>query len=205
MKFSQLNLKELSTEQLWNIVCGDIADDGASSEYAILLGGRPPECGKRAKAAAELYLAGRVKYIIPSGGVEWDFEDGQRMTEALYMKRVLLDEGVPNNAIIVENNARTTKENLIFATLLMNRKDRCYQNKDVTIVTSACHMQRSLALAKTFLPRMLKIHSYPRFPEEGVAEWLKEETNLKALLTNARIFKDLIKQEIIDDIEVRGM
>ena len=115
MNLSEIDTKSLTVEQLWNIVCGDIADDGASAEYAIILGGRPEEASMRACAAAQLYREGRVKYFVPSGGVQWDTQDGNKVVEAIYMKRALLDEGVPNNAIIVEYGARTTKENMIFS------------------------------------------------------------------------------------------
>ena len=202
MKLSEINVKSLTPEQLWRIVCGDIADDGASAEYAIILGGRPEVCAARARGAAELYRAGRVKYFIPSGGVEWETSDGKKVIEAIWMKRVLLDEGVPNNAIIVEDNARTTKENMILSSLIMTRKAPSYPHKDVIIVSSVTHLQRAMALAKTFLPRMMKIHLYPVYPDVPVEEWLARENAVKTLKSCIRLTRDLISQGIVEDIEV---
>lgn len=204
MKLSEIDPKSLTDEELWDVVCGDIADDGASAEYAIILGGCPEECALRARAAAELYREGRVRYFIPSGGVQWDTPDGNKVVESLYMKRVLLDEGVPNNAIIVEDGARTTKENMIFSSLIMTRKAPSYPDKDVIIVTSFYHMKRSLALAKTFLPRMLRLHAYPVYLPMPTEELLNNEKCIKRLKTELNLMRDLIKQGIIEDISINS-
>lgn len=204
MKLSEIDPKSLTSEQLWRVVCGDIVDDGASAEYAIILGGNAQSCVTRARAAAELYYAGRVKYFIPSGGVEHPLENGEMILEANHMKRVLLDEGVPNNSIIIEDQARTTKENMICSVLVMNRKSPSYPNKDVIIVSSVTHLQRAKALAKTFLPRMMKIHLYPAYPQIPLDEWLANEKNLQRLKNGIRLTKDLIYQGIVDDIEIKA-
>ena len=204
MKLSKIDPKSLTNEELWDVVCGDIADDGASAEYAIILGGCLDECALRARAAAELYREGRVRYFIPSGGVERSLENGEMILEANYMKRVLLDEGVPNNSIIIEDQARTTKENMICSALVMNRKSPSYPNKDVIIVSSVTHLQRSYALAKAFLPRMMKIHLYPAYPQIPLDEWLANEKNLQRLKNAIRLTKDLIYQGIVEDIEIKA-
>ena len=67
-------LMALSPREKYDFVCGDIRDDGMSAPVALLLGGNPNNARNRALAAAELYRAGRVPYIIPSGGVKWDID-----------------------------------------------------------------------------------------------------------------------------------
>ena len=205
MKLSEINkelINSLTPRQLWNVVCGGIVDDGASAEYAIILGGNAKSCVLRAGAAAKLYHDGRVKYFIPSGGVEHPLENGDMILETNHMKRVLLDRGVPNNSILIEDQARTTKENMICSVIVMNRKAPSYPNKDVIIVSSIAHLQRAYALAKTFLPRMMKIHLYPVYPETDIDTWLSEEKNIQSLKTCIKLTKDLINQGIVEDIEV---
>ena len=205
MKLSEINkelINSLTPRQLWNVVCGGIVDDGASAEYAIVLGGNSKACIERASAAAELYHTGRVKYFIPSGGVEHPLENGDMILETNHMKRVLLDRGVPNNSILIEDQARTTKENMICSVIVMNRKTPSYPNKDVIIVSSISHLQRARALAETFLPRMMKIHLYPVYPKEDLDTWLSDEKHIKSLKNCIRLTKDLINQGIIEDIEI---
>ena len=117
MKISEITRAEVTAlpfeEKCASLERG-ICDDGKSADYALLLGTQPKYALERALAAAELYRAGRVQFIVPSGGVEWDLPDGRRLSEALYMKEILMEQGVPEAAIILENEATTTKENMIY-------------------------------------------------------------------------------------------
>ena len=81
MKLSQITtqqIKQLSDEQLHSIVFGgegaDNVMDVGCADVALLLGTRPDIAKERAAAAAELYLGGSVRHIIPTGGVEWEID-----------------------------------------------------------------------------------------------------------------------------------
>ncbi len=196
-------LLAMTPEQKWSFNCGDIGDDGMSGDVAILLGCDLPEAEQRALAAAELYRQGRVQYIVSSGGVKRDL-NGERVTEADFMADVLVENGVPREAILLDNEARTTKENMICATLQINRRDRLYDTHSAIIVTSLTHMKRSLALAKALLPRKLAISGYPAYPgnEADPALWLREEKNVRRLDSAIGLLKELVDHRVIDDMEM---
>ena len=202
MKLSELDLKwmlDLPYEKKFDLLCGGVADDGKTGDIALLLGTRPEWVKERVLAAAELYRQGRVSYIVPSGGVEWD-TDGEMISEAHHMKRILLEEGVPEEAIILENEATTTKENMIFGTLQINRATKFYDTKRIIIVTSMNHMRRSLALAKAFLPSFVEISGYPAM--QSKEEYLKRDDNRELLDGGIRLTKGLVDRGIVEDIEV---
>ena len=194
-------LMALSPREKYDFVCGDIRDDGMSAPVALLLGGNPNNARNRALAAADLYLAGRVPYIIPSGGVKWDI-DGEEISESHFMKRILMEKGVPEEAIILENQATTTVENMIFGTLQIYRKLKFKNAPQVIIVTSEAHMKRSMALAKAIMPRALTFSAYPAFHNAPTDEWFESEANLKALDTEVRLLKDLADSGFIENIEI---
>lgn len=194
-------LMALSPREKYDFVCGDIRDDGMSAPVALLLGGNPNNARNRALAAAELYRAGRVPYIIPSGGVKWDI-DGEMISESHFMKRILMENGVPEETIILENQATTTVENMIFGTLQIYRKLKFKNAPHVIIVTSEAHMKRSMALAKAIMPRALTFSAYPAFHNAPTDEWFESEANLKALDTEVRLLKDLADSGFIEDFEV---
>lgn len=194
-------LMALSPREKYDFVCGDIRDDGMSAPVALLLGGNPNNARNRALAAAELYRAGRVPYIIPSGGVKWDI-DGEMISESHFMKRILMENGVPEEAIILENQATTTVENMIFGTLQIYRKLKFKNAPHVIIVTSEAHMKRSMALAKAIMPRALTFSAYPAFHNAPTDEWFESEANLKALDTEVRLLKDLADSGFIEDMEI---
>ena len=205
MKLSQVDMEkiyDLSVEQKTEIVFGSCADDGLTGAAAILLGGIPEVLRERAQAAAQLYLSGRVPYIIPTGGVEWDTELG-RMTEAECMSRLLREYGVPEEAIILENQARTTRENMIFCTLQLTRTLKKRVHYRVYIVTSAAHLRRSLALANLYLPRSVEIAGCPGVCVEGNREnWYKSEFHTKRVHRELELLKlNIDMDEDIDDIE----
>jgi len=93
----------------------------------------------RAWHAARLYHAGKARLIIPSGTLE------EYATVPL-----LLDLGVPRDAIHVENQARNTEENARFVeSLVMSLVKSGNQSEPtVLLVTSAWHMQRALFMFK---------------------------------------------------------
>ena len=204
MKITEIKketLMALSSREKYEFVCGGIVDDGKSAPVALLLGGNPNNARNRALAAAELYRAGRVPYIIPSGGVKWDI-DGEQISESHFMKRILMEKGVPEEAIILENQATTTIENMIFGTLQIVRKLKMKTVDHVIIVTSEAHMKRSLTLAKAFMLRKLTFSGYPAFHNAPTDEWFAQEANIKALDTEIRLLKDMADTGVIEDFEI---
>lgn len=191
----------MTPEQKWDFNCGGICDGGEWGEVALLLGTRPDGAAERALAAAQLYREGRVKYIVPSGGVKWEYQ-GEMISEADFMTRILLREGVPQEAIIIENEARTTRENMIYGTLQINRKTKFHTVDKVIIVTTVSHMKRSLALARAFLPRKVAISAYPSYPDLPREEWLKCEENVKLLDSAISLIKDLVDYRVVEDMEI---
>ena len=194
-------LMALPPREKYDFVCGGIVDDGMSAPVALLLGGNPNNARNRALAAAELYRSGRVPYIIPSGGVKWDI-DGEMISESHFMKRILMENGVPEEAIILENQATTTVENMIFGTLQIYRKLKFKNAPHVIIVTSEAHMKRSISLAKAIMPRALTFSAYPAFHNAPTNEWFESEANLKAIDTEVRLLKDLADSGFIEDMEI---
>lgn len=204
MKLSNIDINDLlarSYEEKWNIVCGNVKDDGETADVAILLGSRPARAIERASAAAELYRAGRVKHVVASGGVKWE-HDGEELSEAELMKRVMIAKGVPEEAIILDNEARTTVENMICSTLVINRTVKISKTDSVIIVTSQSHMRRSLALAKALLPRKFKISGYPSYPDKTKEEWLSDENNCKILDSCITLLKSLVDNRVVEDVDI---
>ncbi len=200
-EIAQEIINDLSFDEKWKLDCGNVIDEGKSADVAILLGGNPTNAVERAKACATLYKQGRVKYIVPSGGVKWDY-NGEKVSEADLMKSVLISEGVPDNVILCDNEARTTKENMICASLVIERKFEFENIDSVIIVTSVWHMKRSIALAKAFLPRKVKISAYPSFPDESL-EYVKTTPSAQGFLNDSlRLMALLVNKGVVEDFEL---
>ena len=90
----------------------------------------------RIDLAQALYAAGRAPRILISGSAL----DG-KVSEAQIIARMLRQRGIPDTAILLENNSRNTYENARFTDIIM----RGQKLKSALLVTSALHMPRAAA------------------------------------------------------------
>lgn len=118
-------------------------------DAALVLGGANFLMESRAKAAAELYHAGRCDLFIATGGVKWNSIYGY-LTEAEILANHMADLGVPAQKILLEKKATTTRENYQFSKAILAR---CFQQRSrIVTVSSAGHLTRSLKLANAYIP-----------------------------------------------------
>lgn len=101
----------------------------------------------------QLYKQGKCRYIIVSGGTGSLRE--KFAAEAIGLQHILLNAGVPQQAILLEDKSRNTYENARFTKqLLAGRPDL----KKLLLVTSAFHMRRSEAC---FAKAGVQVDTYP--------------------------------------------
>jgi uncharacterized SAM-binding protein YcdF (DUF218 family) len=129
------------------VLIGAETDYAAPADVIIVLGcnpyaprGGPSLClSSRGRHAAGLYHKGLAPHIIASGGYT---ENGP--TEASVMLRVLTGEGVPESAVILEEQAHNTIQNIGYSQEIMRR------NNWVTaiLVTEPYHIKRASLIAQ---------------------------------------------------------
>ena len=114
-------------------------------DYMIVLGAqvhgeRPSRALKLRleKAAQEWERCGKPTLLL-SGGQG----DGESITEAECMKRFLVEKGIPEDKMILEDESVSTMENLQFCARLSDCKE-----KKTGIVSNNFHVYRALKLAK---------------------------------------------------------
>lgn len=123
--------------------------NGAKYSCAILLGGFSGadshdrgyfnEGADRFIQAVELYKTGTVNYILVSGGNGSIKKESFR--EASWTVNELVKAGVPESAIIIENNSRNTLENAAFTKSKLAALPTI--KPPFLLVTSAYHMPRA--------------------------------------------------------------
>ncbi|WP_202081021.1 YdcF family protein [Caldalkalibacillus salinus] len=102
-------------------------------------GGPSPALVSRTQHAAELYKQGFAPYIIVSGGL------GEHPpTEAEAMQNILVEHDVPREAIILEDRAKNTAQNLAYSYELMEENEW----SSVLIVTDVFHVKRAKLVAQ---------------------------------------------------------
>lgn len=97
---------------------------------------------KRLNKAYEYHLQNPDAVIIVSGG-QGPQED---ISEALAMKRYLVDKGVPEDRIIMEDKSTSTITNFKFSHEIM--KEKGLPDNEVVFVTNGYHVYRGASYAK---------------------------------------------------------
>lgn len=135
----------ITAHVLYTIVDG-LYDKGEKADVAVILGNKVNEDGtlskrleKRLETGLGLYLKGRVKKIIVSGGLGREgYYEGDKM------KEYLLLNGVVDSAIVVDNQGNTTMLT-IDNTLKMQNELRF---KSILVVSQYYHVTRTKMLFK---------------------------------------------------------
>ncbi|MBL7197030.1 MAG: YdcF family protein [Candidatus Omnitrophica bacterium] len=132
---------------------------------------------ERVQHAVELYKEGYAKYMIFSSGYMYAFK------EPLVMKVLAISLGVPEEAIILEDKAKNTYENIKFTKKILVDKGW----DEILLVSSPYHMRRISLVAKK-LTRGTKIIYTPipesRFYKHGIGpngERVWKQVNLQQI------------------------
>ena len=114
-----------------------LGDTPHHADAIIVLSGDLEPYFYRTKKAVELYKQGYAPYIIFSGY-------GSGGDNAEFLSRIALHYHIPEQAIIIEPNARTTYENFFFSKPLILK----HGFRSILIVTSPYHQLRAYLVAK---------------------------------------------------------
>ncbi len=138
-----------SINKLWNLNDKDLVEN---YEYGILLGGmispnsseykiKFNSSAERLLSTIELYHSKRIKKIIISGASGSMVSD---LVEADYLKRYLINIGIPEKDIFTERKSKNTYENAKYTTQLINEM-HISKIPNCLLITSDYHMRRSLS------------------------------------------------------------
>jgi uncharacterized SAM-binding protein YcdF (DUF218 family) len=157
------------------------------------------DAADRMWVASRLYRYGSAPYILASGG--GFFYDQHVVSEAQGMRDILMDLGVPDKAIVLEEESRTTLENARQAVIALNKvpffEGRAASSLRVALVTSAFHMGRSVALFKQAGFQVYPVRADVRVTPEKKAfwQWLpradaldRSSTSIKEYLGRLQLF-----------------
>lgn len=131
---------------LWTINRAATTTPMNEADTGIILGmsmwGDEPSPGlkERLDYGLKLYKEGKFPHIIVSGGLD---KPDLKYTEGQGMRNYLIEQGVPESAIYMENEATSTYENLLFSKKIMIREGL----SSAVIITHTYHGSRALEIA----------------------------------------------------------
>lgn len=148
MKLSEISIDNLNDREIEKIVFSNIEDSGKSSKYGIVFGSYTLQ-KYRIETAFKMYNEGRVKKLILSGGSGGiSNKNNQKIAEADIMKKILLEKGINEQDLILENTSNSTIENGInVANILNDLKEDIHE---LMLISSEFHLKRCMAIMKKY-------------------------------------------------------
>lgn len=189
------------------------------SDYIVVLGGsvEPPiqprvviELGPSADRvfhAWRLFRAGKAPVIIVSGGRSYD--GTETLSEAFYMKRVLVELGVPEHSVVLESRSKSTHENAINTLLkirevasqadieikdLLDLADQKIDSRElpsILLVTSATHLPRALAVFRKIGVNAIPAATDIRHVAAGLSGWRAWVPNAMSLSQSSIVLREM--------------
>ena len=193
MLVSQLTEEQLSDEIIQKLLFDGLKDEGSKGDCAIVLGSLKA-AQYRVPVAADLYHAGRVSKVLLCGGASAD------VPEAEEMRQRAMALGVPAEAILMDTESRNTVENILFAMVALQRSCWLNQVKSVLLVTTACHMRRSLHIARYLFPAHIAVHPCPALDTSTCPDnWMLTEKGRQRATAEAHNLIRCVKNGVFPD------
>ena len=123
-------------------------DEKADCDAAIVLGAATsdgevsPVYRERINHGIWLYENGYVDYLILTGGVG----EGNEKSDAYVAKQYAIEKGVPEQAILIEEQSTITEENLEYAKTIMD----AHAMGTAIIISDPLHMKRAMLMANDY-------------------------------------------------------
>jgi uncharacterized SAM-binding protein YcdF (DUF218 family) len=138
------------------------------ADVIVVLGGGSHE---RPERAAELFKEHAAPRIIISGLGDYEIN-----------RQRLIAAGVPANAIELETQSRTTRENAQFTVKLLREQ----KQKRVILVTSWYHSRRAVACFRHYAPE-IRFYSRPSYFASARADWSHNRIGPRVRLEYAKL------------------
>lgn len=183
-------------------------EDTPQKADAILIPGGP--WGEIAVHAAELYRAGLANLLVPSGkysitaGVFQGAQSPARYcgkmyeTESDFLKEILIEEGIPEEAVLQEKEAQYTYQNAIFTRKLLDEKKITLRT--AILSCQAYHAKRCLMYYQLLFPDTLFYVSPAVTRNISRENWYLQEDRAELVLREVAHcgsqFRDIMKQNI---------
>lgn len=154
--------------------------------------------------AVELYVSGFASKILVTGGFgPLSKARGVENPEAQTIKEYFIKNKIPESAILIEDKATNTLENIIFSMKLLAEKD--LQIHQAILVSKPFHMRRCFATFKKHFPSIELLCCPPKGSVVELLDRSKKEYAERLLAELDRLEEyankgDLIYQEVPEEI-----
>lgn len=201
MLVSGIKEEDLTLEVIDRLLFQGLEDTGEDADCIIALGSIKAS-KYRVPVAAEIYHAGRAKKIMLCGGTIRDFATG-KCSEAEHMRKTALELGVAEEDVILEAKSCNTVENIQYGLVKLQQALDLDSVCKVLLVTTAYHMRRSFAIARSLFPEHILIIPCPADDNNTRRDnWMNTPAGIERAKGEAKNIVRHVINGVIPDFEI---
>ncbi len=200
MRLTEINTQNITDDIIKKVLFSTIKSKFLEADCLIIFGCHlKPLLDERLDCAIKILKSKKVDTILLTGGIGVN----GNFNESEYMKKALLNFGIAENKILVDDKSTTTEENIVNSIQIL-RDNNLINNKKIVLVSNQAHLRRiGMELKKQLGGDKFDI--IYEYPENSIISFdnVKNDNDLRNLATNEvkKIIR-FIEQGIVDDEEI---
>ena len=200
MRLTEINTQNITDDIIKKVLFSTIKSEFLEADCLIIFGCHlKPLLNERLECAIKILKSKKIDTILLTGGIGVN----GNFNEAEYMKKALLNFGIAENKILVDDRSTTTEENIVNSIQIL-RDTNLINNKKIVLVSNQAHLRRIGMELKKQLDGD-KFDIIYEYPENSILSFnnVKNDNDLRNLATNEvkKIIR-FIEQGIVDDEEI---
>lgn len=142
---------------------------------------------ERINCAIEILRTKEVKSVLLTGGIgsKGDFNEAQ------YMREKLIMAGIPENEIMIEDQSRTTEENVVNSIEIL-KENNLFQNTTIVLVSNQAHLRRIHLEFKKYIKNK-HYHLLYEYPKQELVSFENVQKDYK--------LRDLAEKQVIKIVD----
>ncbi len=200
MRLTEINTQNITDDIIKKVLFSTIKSKFLEADCLIIFGCHlKPLLDERLECAIKILKSKKIDTILLTGGIGVN----GNFNESEYMKKALLNFGIAENKILVDDKSTTTEENIVNSIQIL-RDNNLINNKKIVLVSNQAHLRRiGMELKKQLGGDKFDI--IYEYPENSIISFdnVKNDNDLRNLATNEvkKIIR-FIEQGIVDDEEI---
>ena len=200
MRLTEINTQNITDDIIKKVLFSTIKSKFLEADCLIIFACHlKPLLDERLECAIKILKSKKIYTILLTGGIGVN----GNFNESEYMKKALLNFGIAENKILVDDKSTTTEENIVNSIQIL-RDNNLINNKKIVLVSNQAHLRRiGMELKKQLGGDKFDI--IYEYPENSIISFdnVKNDNDLKNLATNEvkKIIR-FIEQGILDDEEI---
>lgn len=173
-------------------------DEAEPAELAMVFGAASPaDMERRVRHAAGFYWRQEVPKLLLTGGGTL----ARTQPEALAMREIALNLGIPEESLLVESQSSNTFANCRLSLELLKSKELLDGLRTILLVSSEWHMKRVLLTMRQTFPLKIRLLCCPT--PEGInrSNWTSSPEGRAEVLRELAIFRAFQSADLLPEID----